>query len=65
MSNLFINGLTARQRRDLEEPDDPAQLSPLWDHEELTELGQALGIAPVPIRNAGSELNTGNDSHSG
>ena len=39
--------LTAKERRDLEEPAEPGQLSPLWDQEEMDECGAALGVVPV------------------
>ena len=47
MPRALINGLSTKERRDLQEPDEPAQLSPLWDQEELKELGDMMKVSPV------------------
>ena len=47
MPRQLVNGLTTKERRDLAEPDEPAQPSPLFDMEELEELRQMMNATPV------------------
>ena len=47
MIYTLVNGLTRKERRDLEEPEDLSQLSPLYDREELAEMAEFLGVQVV------------------